>query len=285
MTAETEPLFDVKRLTEFVDVVAEISKHWFPDHKNWGPWFRGHSNSEWRLAPKLYRNIEPDRGIRVVEDEIRQEFLMRGPSLGSERPQNSWDWYFLMQHSGAPTRLLDWTEAALIALYFAVRDNRDKKPRDRTNATVWAIDPWSLNRNNLGIAEVIPPGAATGIVPEHAEKYKKWLPDRYEMEKKLDVDLPIAVYPTHFSQRISSQRSCFTIHGSDPNGFERMFAEPFPAVARINIPVESLDGIEDDLSLAGIDELTVFPDLDGLGRYLTAMLRDEPRKQAIWKLR
>jgi hypothetical protein len=30
--------------------------------------------------------------------------------------------------------------------------------------------------------------------------------------------------------------------------------------------------------------LTVFPDLDGLGRYLNAMLRDEPRKQAIWKL-
>ena len=95
MTAETEPLFDAKSLTEFVDVVSEISKHWFPDQKNWGPWFRGHSNSEWRLAPKLYRNIEPDRGIRVVEDEIRQEFLMRGPSLGSERPQNSWDWYFL----------------------------------------------------------------------------------------------------------------------------------------------------------------------------------------------
>lgn len=280
--SDNEAVFDAKSLTEFVDVVSKISNRWFANQKNWGPWFRGHTNIEWRLTPKLYRNIEPDRGIRVVEDEIRQEFLMRGPSLGRERPQNSWEWYFLMQHSGAPTRLLDWTEAALIALYFAVRDNRDK--RDQTDATVWAIDPWSLNRDNLGIAEVIPPGAATGVVPEHAAKYKLWLPDRYEVEKKLSVALPIAVYPTHFSQRISSQRSCFTIHGSDPNGFERIFGNLFSGVARINIPVESLDAIEDGLSLAGIDEVTVFPDLDGLGRYLTAMLRDEERKRAIWKM-
>jgi hypothetical protein len=75
-------------------------------------------------------------------------------------------------------------------------------------------------------------------VAEYAEKYKKWLPDRYEMEKKLDVDLPIAVQPTHFSQRISSQRSCFTINGSDRNGFERILAEPFQAVARINVQLE-----------------------------------------------
>jgi hypothetical protein len=43
---------------------------------------------------------------------------------------------------------------------------------------------------------------------------------------------------THFSQRISSQRSCFTINGSDRNGFERILAEPFQAVARINLQSE-----------------------------------------------
>jgi hypothetical protein len=32
-----------------------------------------------------------------------------------------------------------------------------------------------------------------GIVAEHAENCKKWLPDRYDVEERLEVDLPIAV--------------------------------------------------------------------------------------------
>jgi hypothetical protein len=110
-----------KDVSEFLALVTTIARRWFPKEQGWGPWFRGHRDANWDLTPTLYRDAAPTRGIRVVEDEIRQEFIIRAPSLSAERPQNSWEWYFLMQHSGAPTRLLDWTEGALIALYFAVR--------------------------------------------------------------------------------------------------------------------------------------------------------------------
>jgi hypothetical protein len=182
-----------------------------------------------------------------------------------------WEWYALMQHSGAPTRLLDWTEGALIALYFAVRDKRDKT----SDAAVWVLDPWELNRAVMGTAEVIAPGADIGVLKEHADRYKQWLPARYEIGGDLTVKLPAAIYPTHFDRRISSQRSCFTIHGSAKDGFDRLPERAEERLAKIVIPGSVAGEIDHALSIAGIDEITIFPDLDGLGRWLAMVLRDE----------
>jgi hypothetical protein len=257
-------------IPEFLGVVTDMTTPWFPE-KTWGPWFRGQCEATWGLVPTLYRFDPKGRGIRVLEDEIRQEFEVRAPSLTNERPRNMWEWYSLMQHSGAPTRLLDWTEGALIALYFAVRDKRDTG----TDASVWVLDPWELNRAVVGVAEVIAPGADAGVLKEHSDRYKKWLPARYEIDKDLEVEMPAAIYPTHFDRRISSQRSCFTIHGSAKNGFDRLPKQAEARLAKIIIPSSAACEIDRALSVAGIDEITIFPDLDGLGRWLAAVLRDE----------
>jgi hypothetical protein len=220
----------------------------------------------------MYRYSPLKRHIRALEDEIRQEFAVRAPSLGPERPQNSWEWYFLMQHCGAPTRLLDWTESALIALFFAVKG---KSARSNTDAAVWILEPWKLNEYVANIKEVIAPGAEVGMVARHADRYRPWLPDRYSNTKTLREQFPVAIYPTHFSRRISSQRSCFTIHGSDLNGFDHLPIRFLKYLRKVIIPGNEAHAIETSLSVAGVDEVTIFPDLDGLGRWLTAVLRDE----------
>jgi hypothetical protein len=55
----------------------------------------------------------PTRGIRVVVDELRQGFMMRGPSLSSEWPQNSREWYFHGSRSDGFARLPEGTAARL----------------------------------------------------------------------------------------------------------------------------------------------------------------------------
>lgn len=200
---------------------------------------------------------------------------MRAASLTAERPQNSWEWYFAMRHSGAPTRLLHWTEGALIALYFAVRDGRDHSD----DAAVWILEPWKLNEFVAGEKEVIAPGAdesffAGGNSPD-SERYKDWLPARYKERGALKKELPVAIYPTHFARRISSQRSCFTIHGSAINGFDLLPEQARKYLVKIIIPSARVREIARTLSVCGIDEVTIFPDVDGLGRYLTEIQREE----------
>ncbi len=258
----------IQSLSEFVIFAAQLRNDWFPNEKSWGPWFRGHSNADWSLKPNIYRVRPPDRGLRIIEDEIRQEFVVRGPSLTHEIPQNSWEWYFLMQHSGAPTRLLDWTESALIALYFAVRDRQDR------DAAVWAIDPWWLNKEVIGEREVIPPGATKGLFETDASRYELWLPDRFDAKTQLE-ERPVAVYPTHMARRISTQRSCFTVHGSNPDGLEKLRSVPNAHLTKCIIPFAVVSQIEEELAVAGIDEISIYPDLDGLGRCLSTVLRDE----------
>jgi hypothetical protein len=268
----TNPVtYSVTSIPEFLGIVEKCTNEWFVQEKTWGPWFRGQRDANWRLRPGLYRYPPCARHIRRLEDEIRQEFAVRAPSLGTERPQNSWELYFLMQHCGAPTRLLDWTESALVALYFAIRDKADEN-----DAAVWILEPWKLNEHVAKLYEVIAPGASAGMVPSHVDRYKDWLPDRYSIRELL-VELPVAVYPTQFSRRISSQRSCFTIHGSDFDGFDHLPEKARPYLRKIVIPGPKTAEIEKSLALAGIDEVTVYPDLDGLGRWLSMIMRDESR--------
>jgi hypothetical protein len=91
--------------------------------------------------------------------------------------------------------LLDWTEGALIARYFAVRNKLDE-----TDAAVWVLDPWRLNEHVLGIEEVIAPSADAGLLKLDAKRYDLRLPARYRESKALNVKSPVAIYPTHFAR-------------------------------------------------------------------------------------
>src|SRR5882762_5096784 len=91
-------------LPEFLQLVSNERMNWDFDREDvGGPWFRGHQRKHWGLLPNIIRE---GCGDRESEDEIREEFAVRAPALSRYEtlPQNDWDFYFLMQHYGAPTR-------------------------------------------------------------------------------------------------------------------------------------------------------------------------------------
>ena len=212
---------------------------------------------------------------------MREEFVVRAPALSHVRPgdQRDWDWYFLMQHSGAPTRLLDWSEGALIALYFAVRNNPGFY-----DAAVWVLDPYKLNQRVIPGRLLISPTIA--MDPEDQKLLKRWLPDPFSRKRVKLPSSPVAIYPAHNVQRISSQRSCFTIHGSDPDGLDNF--ENDRLLIKIVIPSIKVPEIRRDLEVFGIDEVSIFPDLDGLGRCVSARWKSDqhnaPHNQVYTRL-
>jgi hypothetical protein len=256
----------VEDLPSFLDLVGQLRMHWdFAPNENQTPWYRGQQRKHWRLEPNLVRIGCTDR---ESEDEIREEFAIRAPGLShfEPMPDNDWDLYFLMQHYGAPTRLLDWTESPIIALYFAVRDNPGYY-----DSAVWVLDPYELNRRTIAKGEIISP-SAVGSNKRDRERVAAWLPPRWS-KKELPGN-PLAIFPTHIARRISSQRSCFTIHGSQNDGFTAFRKGKTPPLLKIVVPGHAVKDMRLSLQHYGVDDTTIFPDLEGLGRALITAYRD-----------
>jgi hypothetical protein len=239
--------FSVSSVEEYLAKCAELVQDWSTsDGGEPSLWYRGQKDARWGLIPGEYRFpfINPD--------EIRSEFMLKAKAMLKRIPDTNWEWYFIMQHHGLPTRLLDWTEGAMIGLYFALSQDTGK-----SDAAVWVLDPWALNEMSIQKAELV----ITSGEFESDTVAKKYLMPVYS-KLRLPQN-PIAVVPPYNISRITAQRGRFTIHGKQTNGLEQQFSK---RLAKIVISKDNCLEIRRSLRSCGISEFTMFPDLDGLCR-------------------
>jgi len=226
-------------------------------------WFRGQGNAEHKLLPGYYRH----RVLKGEEGQLRYRFQQAGRQLISREPKDKWEWYFLMQHHGVPTRLLDWSAGALLGLQFALRWYQPK--HQNPDAAVWALDPIWLHSKVNRRAKLLP----DPYDPENAAARRlldRYLSDRLYAPARWPR-LPIPIQPPDISPRFAAQASRFTLHGSDPTGFETLIRRsPRQHLAKIRLRRAALGEILEDLDRCGVTESVLFPDLDGLGRELKA---------------
>jgi hypothetical protein len=276
-------------LAEFLSQIALLGKSWLAywnekskreDEQDiataWVAWFRGEVNADSPtvLQPKLYRADArlTNRTLLRHEQELRADFRRRGAQLLGDirRPLDHWDWYFLMQHYGVPTRLLDWTDSALVALHFAVKGDASSQGQQKEpDAAVYALDPWWLNDQAFTeVSLVNEVYRSRGPAEPEWEEAKHYLSvDPYQNDE-LGVRTPLAVDPSHFSRRIAAQRSRFTVFGTEPAGLKSLMNKESAHLRCIRITSEALPNVRDELRICGITESTIFPDLEGLGREL-----------------
>lgn len=186
--------------------------------------FRGQPQ-KWPLKPTVGRTTTYDlaKELQIINEfkRLAQPFITQSGLL------TDWDWLFVAQHHGLPTRLLDWTTNPLVAAYFACQPS----PREKRQGQIIAVK----------VADV-------GLIPQA------------EFEAgPFSISKPRFLYPTAVAARISAQRGLFSVHPEPSKNWilrdktERFEIEPVDKAFFLR----SLHGF-------GVDAAMIMADMDGL---------------------
>ena len=208
-----------------------------------GPlWFRGHADISWRLAPSALRYASEKQRAEAIG--LISEFKRVGEIKLPRPPQWHEDlkWVQLAQHYGVPTRLLDWTESPAVALHFACLSAE-------TDGVVFLMNPIDLNRASFPLKPRV------FDVQRDADIISRYLVEGARKGKSLRT---LAVSPVWNSERLMMQKGAFTLHGTEFDLDDRQA----PSLVAIPILRESKPQLQKGLERIGIDEMTMFPELE-----------------------
>ncbi|MBD0260821.1 MAG: FRG domain-containing protein [Cytophagales bacterium] len=227
--------------------------------------FRGQREASWSLDSALARyfkdfKIHPDVW-KTQEERILRIFRRKAykfmPSIPEE--DNYFEWLALMQHHGAPTRLLDFTWSPYVAAFFALE-------RATNHAAVWAICPPTISN---GEARILRSG-----VKMEAGEIDPWINENYEdFFLKNREEVVLVGEPYRMNQRLIAQSGTFIIPGVLNKPVEEIlvsqrFSKDAVVKFTLDAPAMRKQAME-SLYRMNITNATLFPDLDGLARSLS----------------
>lgn len=221
------------------------------------PFWRGHGISGWPLKPYVFREQTNTDGKkeRYNEPALIWHFALRAGTRASKCPDehDQLGWLFLAQHYGLPTRLLDWSESPLIALYFTTANTA----HDGEDGCLWALKTselnyWSVKQNTLIAPDEL-------VVQQIAAQ-------AFGARDEVSVPSALAIGAREIDPRMLVQQAAFTIH-STPEDLGQIPGLRHHLL-KFTVPAGAKRSIREHLSWLGIKQWTLFPDLHNLAAYL-----------------
>jgi len=201
---------------------------------------------------------------RILVREFKRRF--HHYSLHVPGPDHSLRWLSLMQHHGAPTRMLDWTYSIYIALYFAIEHTTG-------DCCVWKINKkWLNDEGRRLFLESSREDVIFNECDENAEADFK----RIVLDDKDPLPAVIQVNPFHLDERLTIQKGVFLYPWDGRKTFSANLKE-MPGcndpsnVLKLNIVnqgKESRRSALKRLHAMNISRATLFPGLDGFAQSL-----------------
>lgn len=230
--------------------------------------FRGQANAAWDLDPSLLRHclshdLTPLEAIEVesvamADFQVQAHvFIPEALALAKDDTFHLWQ---LMQHYGAPTRLLDWTASPYIAAYFAVES------LPHVPGAVWIIDVESV---------------AEAMQRRHPFYGRPSLPVYLDREPGC-VDREPALYflaARFHTDRMIAQQTVFTLSTQVVEDHSYIISEAVQAdepqlrFAKLVIPNEVKLAFLRRLREMNINGRSLFPGIDGAGRAVAELVK------------
>lgn len=250
--------------------------------------FRG-QKAVYPLSTTLERACtEPDSTLsaaaRDLEERCVREFRRRIHHYVRDvpRPSHRFEILALMQHHGAPTRLLDWTYCLEVATYFALVQAFDDLQADMA---VWIVnDTWCKEAAINALA-----GSRT---TDDLRLLDQAIDHRDEPRlARILVGEPIVAFvfplsPFRLNERLTLQKGLFLCPGDVTRTFEENLRaldghDREEHVLKFVLPRACLQDTARRLFDLNITDATLFPGLDGFARSLRMTLRFLERRRKL----
>jgi hypothetical protein len=291
------------------DELVQIRKDTFFDQVGKKFIFRGQgSHGDLKTSiERAFEEFDIDGDDRLeYEKQLIRSFQRKAPyhlkDVGVPELNDTLEWLSLMQHHGAPTRLLDWSYSFYRAIYNAVSKNtRKDKLGGKYESEVWVMNTrWFTDKAEQKLRESIKKASqrteneriSTNRLLAALDKSEKEVTDyigslanirnmliQYLMHLGEQLPLLYNVTPIGMNERIIYQQGTFVLPGDITKCFMQNL-EPYKKdncsdhLFKINIELEQQERnkILNELNDMNINEAVLFPGLDGFARYLRLKL-------------
>lgn len=286
------PPLSITSVSEFVEIMLERAASSTTTTS-----FRGHGSTEFKLQPSIFRKS----GTKENEHILLRELVAAHPEE-FQGDSSALEMLVRMQHFSLPTRLLDVTFNPLVALYFACETVKkriilriDRRPVSRTVEKDGHVVILTVSKKRIRYFDSDTVSCIANLA-RLSWDYKEEIDTDLEFTKfnestpvkRLlhfikqekngflpeinpgDLHRILLVKPKQNNKRILAQAGAFFAFGLDEeiasdrsNGIK---------IEYIEIDAKSKGTILQELDKLGINEKTMFPDIERAARYITGSM-------------
>lgn len=225
--------------------------------------YRGMSDSNFELKTSLMRNC----GIKapLLEMHLLENFIKYVSIEDPTIKESIWKAMIVGQHHGLPTRLLDWTHSALVALHFATTEGNMDVLGDK-DTVVWRIDARELNTKLPNNYQDQLKRKSTFVFS--VDYLMETVKDIAQYDKDMCNSSMVIVEPPSIDQRIANQYSFFTVIPQGITDINQFLDENTNNTIKYVIDKSLNWQIRDILDQLNMNERMIYPGIDGIAKWL-----------------